>query len=56
MMSLLGAWNWWAPRPLRAVWQRIGLKEAGEARLIAGDENLNDETLKEEEVAGRTRV
>jgi len=51
MMSLLGAWNWWAPRPLRAVWQRIGLKEAGEARPIAVDERL-----KEEEVIGRGRV
>ena len=51
MMSLLGAWNWWAPRPLRAVWQRIGLKEAGEARPIAVDERL-----KEEEVVGRGRV
>jgi uncharacterized membrane protein YdfJ with MMPL/SSD domain len=56
MMSLLGSRNWWAPRPLRAMWQRIGLKEAGEARLIAVDESLNDETLIEEEVAVRTRV
>ena len=51
MMSLLGTWNWWAPRPLRAVWQRIGLKEAGEARPIAVDDSL-----KEEEVVGRGRV
>ena len=51
MMSLLGAWNWWAPRPLRAVWQRIGLKEAGVALPIAVDESL-----KEEEVVGRGRV
>ena len=26
-MRLLGRWNWWAPRPLRAVWQRIGFSE-----------------------------
>ena len=51
MMSLLGSRNWWAPRPLRAVWQRIGLKEAGEARPTAVDERL-----KEEEVVGRGRV
>ncbi len=27
MMNLLGKWNWWAPRPLRVLWQRIGLRE-----------------------------
>jgi RND superfamily putative drug exporter len=26
-MRLLGRWNWWAPRPLRALWRRIGLHE-----------------------------
>jgi uncharacterized membrane protein YdfJ with MMPL/SSD domain len=26
-MRLLGKWNWWAPAPLRAIWQRIGLSE-----------------------------
>lgn len=34
-MRLLGQWNWWAPAPLRAVWRRIGLREA-EAPAIAG--------------------
>ncbi len=28
-MRLLGRWNWWAPKPLRALWQRVGLSEAG---------------------------
>ena len=28
-MRILGKWNWWAPAPLRAVWQRIGLSESG---------------------------
>ncbi len=28
-MRLLGQWNWWAPKPLHALWQRIGLSEAG---------------------------
>jgi RND superfamily putative drug exporter len=42
-MRLLGSWNWWAPRPLRALWQRVGLREveaapgapAPEARELA---------------------
>jgi RND superfamily putative drug exporter len=24
-MRLLGAYNWWAPRPLRAFWERLHL-------------------------------
>ncbi len=34
LMELLGRWNWWAPRPLRRVHQRIGLakREVGPAR------------------------
>lgn len=24
-MRLMGRWNWWAPRPLTWVWQRVGL-------------------------------
>ncbi|GHO59740.1 MMPL family transporter [Ktedonobacter robiniae] len=28
MMNLLGAWNWWAPRPLQVLWQRFGLRES----------------------------
>ncbi len=31
LMELLGEWNWWAPRPLRKLHERIGLRE-GEAR------------------------
>jgi len=27
VMRLLGAANWWAPRPLKLIWQYIGLKE-----------------------------
>jgi RND superfamily putative drug exporter len=27
VISLLGRANWWAPRPLRALWKRIGLRE-----------------------------
>ena len=27
LMELLGAWNWWAPAPLRRLHDRIGLRE-----------------------------
>jgi RND superfamily putative drug exporter len=27
LMALLGSWNWWAPRPLRRLHDRIGLQE-----------------------------
>ena len=35
LMELLGKWNWWAPRPLRRLHERIGLErtEAGCLRL-----------------------
>lgn len=29
LMALLGPWNWWSPRPLRALHERIGLREEG---------------------------
>ncbi len=28
LMSLLGPLNWWAPRPMRRIYDRIGLREA----------------------------
>jgi uncharacterized membrane protein YdfJ with MMPL/SSD domain len=28
LMKLLGEWNWWAPRPLARLHERIGLKES----------------------------
>jgi uncharacterized membrane protein YdfJ with MMPL/SSD domain len=28
LMQLLGRWNWWAPRPLRRLHERLGLREA----------------------------
>ena len=31
LMELLGSWNWWAPRPLRRLHDRIGLRESGRA-------------------------
>jgi RND superfamily putative drug exporter len=33
LMELLGRWNWWAPRPLRRLHDRIGLRE-GSARVV----------------------
>jgi RND superfamily putative drug exporter len=33
LMGLLGRWNWWAPRPLRRLHNRIGLREAGPGAL-----------------------
>jgi RND superfamily putative drug exporter len=27
LMALLGRWNWWAPRPLARLYDRIGLRE-----------------------------
>jgi RND superfamily putative drug exporter len=27
-MRILGKWNWWAPAPLRAIWQWAGLSES----------------------------
>jgi uncharacterized membrane protein YdfJ with MMPL/SSD domain len=29
LMELLGEWNWWAPAPLRRLYERIGLRESG---------------------------
>ena len=29
-MHLLGRWNWWAPKPLARLHERIGLRESGE--------------------------
>ena len=26
-MRLMGRYNWWSPRPLKWVWEHIGLKE-----------------------------
>jgi uncharacterized membrane protein YdfJ with MMPL/SSD domain len=31
LMELLGKWNWWAPAPLRRVYERFGISEASTA-------------------------
>ncbi len=33
LMALMGKWNWWAPRPLRRLHERIGLAESAPARV-----------------------
>jgi RND superfamily putative drug exporter len=40
-MRLLGRWNWWAPRPLRALWQRVGLNEGETPAAAAAGEKLS---------------
>jgi uncharacterized membrane protein YdfJ with MMPL/SSD domain len=48
-MRLLGQWNWWAPAPLRALWQRVGLSEsAGVAPSIGVVEGVVEEVEKRE--------
>jgi RND superfamily putative drug exporter len=37
LMELLGPLNWWAPRPLRRLHARIGLREGGPPALAAGN-------------------
>src|SRR4051794_9017673 len=36
LLELLGSWNWWAPRPLRRLHDRIGLHEGGPATITPG--------------------
>jgi RND superfamily putative drug exporter len=36
LMELLGKWNWWAPRPLRRLHERWGIREIGSAYDRAG--------------------
>jgi RND superfamily putative drug exporter len=32
-MKLLGRWNWWAPGPLRRLWERYGIREEASAPI-----------------------
>jgi RND superfamily putative drug exporter len=39
-MHVMGGWNWWAPRPLVRLHQRIGISESGqEAESTSPDRN-----------------
>jgi RND superfamily putative drug exporter len=29
-MHVLGRWNWWAPKPLARLHERIGISESGD--------------------------
>jgi trehalose monomycolate/heme transporter len=40
-MRLLGTRNWWAPRPLRALWRRIGMREVETAPAWPAAEALD---------------
>jgi RND superfamily putative drug exporter len=31
-MHVMGRWNWWAPKPLTWMHQRVGIREGGPAR------------------------
>ena len=35
LMALLGKWNWWSPRPLRRLHERIGIAETAAVRAPA---------------------
>jgi RND superfamily putative drug exporter len=37
LMELLGSWNWWAPKPLRRLYDRIGLREGGPRAIPTPD-------------------
>ena len=36
LMRLLGEWNWWAPKPLRRIYLRLGISEAWQPTLNCG--------------------
>ncbi len=46
-MRLLGKWNWWAPAPLRAIWQKFGFSESGLPDMIG--ETMALENVEKEE-------
>jgi len=47
----LGSWNWWAPKPLSRLHDRIGLRESGLREIPAPDPSalLTDQTLPRKE-------
>jgi RND superfamily putative drug exporter len=40
LMALLGRLNWWAPRPLRLVYERFGLREAASPSASSSPEPM----------------
>jgi RND superfamily putative drug exporter len=43
LMRLLGDWNWWAPRPLRRLHERLGLREPAVGEPPPGRERVAPE-------------
>ncbi len=41
-MKLLGAWNWWAPGPLRRWWERHGFREEPDTTVPPVDGEVRD--------------
>lgn len=39
-MHLLGRWNWWAPKPLARLHERIGLRESAEPSHTPGEDSV----------------
>ena len=35
LMALLGKWNWWSPKPLRRLHERVGIREQGRTAVPA---------------------
>jgi hypothetical protein len=40
---MLGTWNWWAPRPLRALWRWVGLGEGQSTEPVSVEEQTEPE-------------
>jgi uncharacterized membrane protein YdfJ with MMPL/SSD domain len=36
LMALLGKWNWWSPRPLRRLHEKVGISETAVRPAVAG--------------------
>ena len=51
-MKLLGAWNWWAPGPMRRWWERFGFRE--EEASSVSDDRPGPERQREPEPAGHS--
>jgi RND superfamily putative drug exporter len=53
-MRMLGQWNWWAPAPLHALWQRVGLSESAPAPAYAAPAMPEKELEYSQEAAARS--
>jgi RND superfamily putative drug exporter len=39
-MHVLGRWNWWAPKPLARLHDRIGISESSDAPIPAAEKQV----------------